>query len=85
MVYAIDQWHSGVYMNTTHEDNTISKYMKEICKTSDGSSEYNIICNGIDKVTSGQWHVCFESFRKASNLITQFYAITLDGDIKLRS
>ena len=69
----------------TAQDKIINKYIKQVCRQSDPSSEYNVIVAGISQVNTGAWRVDFDLFRKASNKFTLFYKITTQGDIIARN
>ena len=72
-------------METSYQDKVINRYIKSVCRQSDPSAEYNIICAGISQVNSGTWHVEFDVFRRSSNKFTLFYKITTQGDIIARN
>ena len=71
-------------MNTT-QDKVINRYISQVCKANDPSTEYTAICNGISVVNNGNVHIDFDLFRKASNKFTLFYKITTQGDIITRN
>ena len=72
-------------MEITPTDKVINNYLKAVCRQSDPSAEYNVICAGISQVNNGVWHIDFDLFRKASNKFTLFYKITTQGDIIARN
>ena len=72
-------------MDVTSQDKVINRYIKQVCKSSDPSTEYNAICNGLLVINTGAVHIDSSLFRKVSNKFTLFYKITAQGDIVARN